>query len=347
MPPHVHTIRHVDARARAALLQRLRCPRALRRYLHQGNPAPPEADQAIAHDALAIRGLTPWIPDDPLAGPVLIVAGTPPERAGVAVVGARASDPYGIAVAERAAHDVVDLGRSLISGGAEGCDAAAHKAALEAGGHTLVVLGSGHDRIYPAHHRKLFARVIASGGGVASPYWPDTPPAKYRFLQRNTVIIGLSAAVIVARAAAKSGALRTGTEALSIGRPVLAVPGSVGLGLSEGAHLLLAVGAKPMSGSDSLRAALSEAGGTRWPISHVSAQRPWRNAPKGPHSDGPLPAEVATLLAHLRSVGSTTVQALLETSNLGFSAMADALLELQIRGLITHSEQGEVHLCGD
>ena len=155
-------LRHssAEARARAALLAHLRCPRALARAISEGHAPLPETDQAIANDALAVRGLRAWVPPDPRAGALLIVRGRPPERPGVALVGARASDPYGIAISRRAALDAVEAGRSVISGGAEGCDSAAHQAAIEAKWHTFVVLGGGHDRPYPAHNRALFDRIV-------------------------------------------------------------------------------------------------------------------------------------------------------------------------------------------
>ena len=95
---------------------------------------------------------------------------------------------------------VIDLGFGVISGGAEGCDAEAHRVALEAGHPTVVVLGHGHDHVYPSHHRELFHDIIRSGGATVSPYWPTVPPRGFRFRERNSVIASLSRAVVVVRA---------------------------------------------------------------------------------------------------------------------------------------------------
>ncbi|MDP6944725.1 MAG: DNA-processing protein DprA, partial [Myxococcota bacterium] len=123
-PPR--TIPPLSAMARATILARTRRPAEVLRAVERGDPPAPETDQAVAENALRVRGLYPWIPTDPAAGPLLIVRGAVADTPGVAIVGARASDPYGLAVADAAAREAVDVGRSVVSGGAEGCDAAAH-----------------------------------------------------------------------------------------------------------------------------------------------------------------------------------------------------------------------------
>jgi DNA processing protein len=210
--------------------------------------------------------------------PLLIVEGRLPVVPGVAVVGARATDPYGTALARATAEAVVALGRAVVSGGAEGCDRAAHEATLEAGGATIVVLGSGHDHPYPTHHADLFRRVVEGGGAVVSPFWPECRPARHRFLTRNRVIARMAAATVVVRAREVSGALSTAREALRVGHPVLAVPGSVGSALSAGPHRLLAEGARVLGSPDDLARALGlgPLPAAIWPSDERGDPSPWR-----------------------------------------------------------------------
>jgi DNA processing protein len=338
------TIPTLDALARATILAQTRCPRAVERAVNAEDDAPPETDQAIAGDALRVRGLQAWIPPDARAGAVLILRGHPLRRPGVAIVGARASDGYGLSAAIATARDAVWADRVVISGGAEGCDAAAHRAALEAGGQTLVVLGSGHDRLYPAHHRGLFAEIVEAGGTIASPYWPETPPAKYRFLARNRVIAALSAVVVVARARHKSGALSTAFAGFEMGRPVLAVPGSVGDALSEGGHRLLAHGAKPMTGSGALLRALTEEGGEPWPCDHRGAPCPWPGAPSEPLTEVTPSDESDAILHALREPGASDLASLHARTKVPIPGLLAALLDLELRGLVERSHGGDVRL---
>ncbi len=298
-------------------------------------PITPDERDAVM-GALRERRLRPWRPGPGFVAPLLLVRGAPPARPGVAVVGARASDAYGLACAARVARDVVThLGRSVISGGAEGCDAAAHRAALEVGGHTVVVLGSGHDYPYPAHHRDLFDAVVEAGGAVVSPFWPTIRPRPYRFLARNQVIAGLAAATVVARAAARSGALSTARAARDLGRPLLAVPSDVGQGLGVGTNTLLAAGARAVTGPGDLAHVLGVASRGRWPVSHAGAPDPWPAALA--HDDDLSVARVpecAAVLAALKAHVSLDVAALLLATGHGVEVLVAALCDLEVEGLI-------------
>jgi DNA processing protein len=334
----------LSALARAAILAKTRSPRAVLDAVTRGDSPPPETDQAITDDALRVRGLQPWIPPDARAGAVLILRGPPLKRPGVAIVGARASDPYGLAVAAASAHDVVKAKRIVISGGAEGCDATAHRAALDAGGLTWVVLGGGHDRLYPAHHRTLFREISERGGTIASPFWPETPPAKFRFLARNRVIAALSEIIVVARARRDSGALSTGFAGLDMGRAVLAVPGSVGEALSEGAHHLLSCGARPMLGLSTLMRELNEVSGATWPHHERGAGSPWPEIAPGLNDDTELPEESAVVLDALRGPEISDLEALQSRTKLTLPVLLATLLELELMGLVTRSTCGGVRL---
>ena len=174
----------------------------------------------------------------------------------VAVVGARLSDEYGIDLARAIASGLARAGVSVVSGGARGIDAAAHGGALEAGGHTVAVLGTGVDRAYPAGHRDLFERIVAAGGALLSEQPDGTPGWKDNFPRRNRIISGMSRAVVVVRAGAGSGALITADWARSQGVPVFAVPGDVRDELSSGPLSLLRRGARAAASAEDVLARL-------------------------------------------------------------------------------------------
>jgi DNA processing protein len=174
----------------------------------------------------------------------------------VAIVGSRHPDEYGGDLARSLAEGLARAGLSVVSGGALGVDAVAHEAALDAGGHTVAVLGTGVDRVHPASHRALFARILASGGALVSEQPDGTPGWRGNFPARNRIISGLSEAVIVVRAGDRSGALITASWARSQGVPVLAVPGDVRDELSAGTTALLKGGARAVASAADVLAAL-------------------------------------------------------------------------------------------
>lgn len=157
---------------------------------------------------------------------------------GVAVVGARASTTYGTEQAAQLAFDLAERGWTVVSGGAFGIDAAAHRGALSAGAPTIAVLAGGIDRHYPAAHAALFER-IAQDGLLVSEWPPGCVPYRHRFLIRNRLIAALSAGCVVVEASARSGARHTAGRAEQLGRPVMAVPGPVTSAMSVGTHALL------------------------------------------------------------------------------------------------------------
>jgi len=185
--------------------------------------------------------------DIPQSPPVIYVRGaiTGEDTGGVAVVGTRRYTSYGQQVAEEVARYLALQGMTVISGLARGIDGIAHRAALEAGGRTIAVLGSGLDRVYPPEHRKLAAK-IAGSGAVVSDYPLGTPPEGQNFPPRNRIISGLSQAIVVVEAGRRSGALITAKYAADQGREVFAVPGNIYAPQSKGANILLKEGAHPL-----------------------------------------------------------------------------------------------------
>ena len=166
---------------------------------------------------------------------------------GVAVVGSRNPTPQGSHNAKRLAHQLQQAGCCVVSGLAMGIDAAAHLGALEAKPAdqcaTVAVVGTGLDVVYPRQHHAL-ARQVAQHGWLLSELPPGTPPLPHHFPRRNRLIAGLSQGVLVVEAALKSGSLITADMALSQGKEVFAIPGSIHSVLSRGCHLLLKQGAK-------------------------------------------------------------------------------------------------------
>ncbi len=183
------------------------------------------------------------LPDAPAR---LRVRGDPGKADGhrVAVVGSRRADPYGLEMATSIARDLARAGVCVVSGGAEGIDAAAHEGAIQGGGQTIAVLGTGVDLVYPAAHRTLFDRILSSGGALVSEFEDGTPAARWTFPKRNRIVSGMSEAVVVVRAGERSGALNTAAWARRQGVPVLAVPGDVREEGSAGPTSLLRGGAK-------------------------------------------------------------------------------------------------------
>jgi DNA processing protein len=156
----------------------------------------------------------------------------------VALVGARACSSYGEHVAAELAAGLADNGVTVVSGGAYGIDAAAHRGALAGSGVTVAILACGVDVSYPRGNTALFSR-IAEEGLLVSELPPGCSPTRLRFLARNRLIAAIALGTVVAEAAVRSGALNSAGWAEQCGRVVLAVPGPITSRMSEGAHLLV------------------------------------------------------------------------------------------------------------
>ena len=166
-----------------------------------------------------------------------------PNLAACAMVGARACSGYGSKAAVDFAAALAQEGIQVISGMASGIDSIAQKAALDAGGATFAVLGSGADVIYPAENTKLYYRIINEGGGIISEYPPKTAPAPWQFPHRNRIISGLADKLLIFEARKRSGTLSTARHALDQGKDIYALPGRINDPLSEGCNELIFDGA--------------------------------------------------------------------------------------------------------
>ncbi len=168
---------------------------------------------------------------------------SPRDAVSVAIVGTRHATQYGLRMAERLGAGLARAGFTVVSGLARGIDAAAHQGALEAGGRTLAILGSGVLNIYPPEHKQLAGRV-AQSGAVISEYHPRATPIPGVFPQRNRIISALSLGTVVVEGALGSGALITARHAMEQGREVFAVPGQADNPVAQGCHRLIRDGAR-------------------------------------------------------------------------------------------------------
>jgi DNA processing protein len=211
-----------------------------------------EIQHLRAHGAEAIARQDPRYPpllaeiyDPP---PVLYVQGVldPPDVPLLSIVGTRGATTYGKMAAERLAAGIAQAGVTVVSGLAYGIDAAAHRGALEGGGRTIAVLGSGLDRVYPSQHARL-AQQIAQHGAVITEFPLGTKPDARNFPQRNRVVAGIAFGTLVVEAGERSGASITAAFAAEQGRDVMAVPGSIYSPASVGTNRLIRDGAIPIT----------------------------------------------------------------------------------------------------
>ena len=256
------------------------------------------------------------------APPVLYLRGTleREDDAAIAIVGARHATAYGETVARELAGELSRRGLTIVSGLARGIDAAAHRGALEAGGRTLAVLGSGLDQIYPPEHTGL-AGEVAAHGAVISEFALGTPPLRLHFPRRNRIISGLSLGVIVVEAGVGSGALITAHHALEQGREVFAVPGRVHARYSEGCNRLIKAGAKLVETWEDV---LSEV------APQLRRSCPRRAAAPPPPALTPAEQQVYTILAE----GPLHIDALIVRADLPGGRVASALVSLEMKGLV-------------
>lgn len=180
--------------------------------------------------------------DIPQPPQTLYVVGAPEAlcRENVSIIGARKATPYGFACARMAATAAAQVGLQVVSGAAIGCDQAAQRQALAKGGATLAVLGSGADVVYPLSSRRLLDSIVASKGAVVSIRPWGTPPARWTFPERNSIVAALSRCLVISEAGMPSGTFSTARFAEEYGREVLVFPGSVFSPNSTGSNYIIA-----------------------------------------------------------------------------------------------------------
>jgi DNA processing protein len=279
-----------------------------------GRIGPEEVPAMLA--AMARAGVRVLVPGDPeFPGPLreipepplaLWVRGPLDVRVAalrsVAVVGSRACTPYGERATAAIVAGLAETGWTIVSGGAFGIDAAAHRAALAAGGPTVAVLACGADVAYPRAHEALLCR-IADEGAVVSELPPGSPPLRHRFLARNRLIAGMTRGTLVVEAARRSGALATANRAMELGRVLMAVPGPVTSMASSGTNRLLHDRvARAVCDGDEVASVLVEAdGGDAATVPNQPMLQPAACAP--------VPAEAERVLAALPRRGGRSLEA--------------------------------------
>jgi len=247
--------------------------------------------------------------------PLLYIKGNPVmlERQALAIVGSRSATTQGMIDAEDFGRAFSGAGFTVVSGLAQGVDAAAHAGGLDAPASTIAVIGTGADLVYPAGNRELAHR-IAADGAIVSEFPLGLRGHSHNFPRRNRIIAALARGVLVVEAAARSGSLITARLAAELGREVFAIPGSIHAPLSAGCHLLIRQGAKLV---ESPQDVFEEFGAA---IPSLAA--PARHDPDAP--DDPLLA----VLSH----DPVTMDALCERSGLAPETLAARLLELELAG---------------
>jgi len=289
-------------------------------------PALSEADAGKALERCAREGLSvvPWggegypeslarIAMPPL---VLFVRGRMEAPLALAVVGSRRPRPESLEFARHLAGILARRGVAVVSGLARGVDSSAHRGALDAGGATWAVLGSGHARIYPPEHKPLAAS-IAETGAVISEYAPDTPPHGSRFPARNRIIAGLCRGVVLVEAAARSGSLITARLALEEGRDLFVAPGGVLDERFVGSNFLIKQGAKLVQTAEDILEEYPELGPSPAPL----------------HACPPVDGAEGVVLDALTFDLPKTVDDLSRALQMPVAGLSAALTGLELKGL--------------
>ncbi|HST51899.1 MAG TPA: DNA-processing protein DprA [Pyrinomonadaceae bacterium] len=291
------------------------------------------ADVLVLDDG-AYPALLREIPDPPIT---LYVRGgwqQSLEAPCVGVVGSRRSSTYGQNVAHALARDLASRGVTIISGLARGIDAAAHRGALEAGGRTVAVLGTGIDEVYPRDHRKLADEILERGGALVTQFPLGTPPVAENFPYRNRIISGLSLGVVVVEAAENSGSLITARLAMEQNREVFAVPGNITSRNSFGTNFLIkGAGAKLVQAWQDVAA--------EFPPEIAATLLPPEVKAKGagrPKTEAPLPEDLSdgerALLKLISTDEAAHIDALSESSGMAVAELSGVLLSLEMRDLV-------------
>ena len=279
------------------------------------------------------------LPDPP---PYLYVLGElEADAACISIVGSRNPTGYGRSMARELSRDLAGYGLRIVSGMARGIDTAAHQGALEAGGKTYAVLGSGLARIYPRENRML-AEKIAENGAVLSEFPVFAEPQAHHFPMRNRIISGMSMGTIVVEAARKSGSLITARLAAEQGREVFAVPGSIQSFKSTGTHGLLKQGARLIENAGDVLAEISHMVDIQTfsaPEKQMADDRPGINYTPGVDTD-------ETLVLRTLDYYPVHIDDIVRKTGLEPGKTAGILLQLELAGRI-RQEPGKYFLLNE
>jgi DNA processing protein len=263
----------------------------------------------------------------------------------LAIVGSRQATAGGLATARDFAATFVSRGFAVVSGLAAGIDAAAHQGALDAGGMTIAVLGTGLDRVYPARNAAL-AKRVAEQGALVSEFPPRTPARRENFPRRNRIISGLSLGTLVVEASLGSGSLITARIAVDQGREVFAIPGSIHNPLAKGCHQLIRDGAKLVETAqeviDELAPMVREWGDTLTRVPSSSDPAPKQAAlPLSEGLDDPDYSKLRLALGH----DPVPIDALVSRTGLTVPVLSSMLLRMELEGEVVANPGGTYSRC--
>ena len=291
--------------------------------LHRGQPGYPDILESIASPPKYIYGI---------GNPEALVPG-------VAVVGARKATPYGISCAKLFSEQAALRNLTIVSGGARGCDQAAHEAALAVGAPTVVVFGGAADVVYPKSGLALFRRVIDTGGAVISEHAFGEPPLPAYFVQRNRIIAGLSRLLLIVEAGLPSGTFTTADFALKAGRDVCVVPGSIASASSRGSNRLIHDGATPVVDCETFATALDLAFAGA-PLSMLPVPEGRREAVGSAADAAPKDTLLAALAAQPLSLDE-----LFQVFPGAPGKLAGRISALELAGAVARGRDGRYQVC--
>jgi DNA processing protein len=265
----------------------------------------------------------------------LYLTGHLPAAPGVAIVGTRHPSQEAEAFAAELAADLARAGLCVLSGGAKGIDAAAHRGALESGGLTLVVAPSGWHRPYPPEHAELFDRVVRGGGGHLSLCPPDVAASQARFFPRNACLVALSYGVVVVEAGFRSGARNAAKHARTLGRKLFVVPSAPWISSGRGCIAELRAGASLLESAKDVLGYLAQIN------VHALGQQLGLPLPR----PTPPAAGASGVLSALKA-GACTADAICEATGLAAGEVQQELFALRLRGVVVQEPCGALILIG-
>ena len=255
----------------------------------------------------------------------------------LAFVGSRRSSTYGVNASEMLARDLAKKGVTIVSGLARGIDAAAHRGAVESGGKTIAVIGTGIDQVYPKEHKFLVGQILESGGAIVSQFPLETPPLPENFPYRNRIISGLSLGVVIVEATERSGSLITARLAIEQNREVFAVPGNITSSNSYGTNYLIkSAGAKLVQQWQDIAAELPQdiAAKLLPPETEKGASKKTENKAQKQMIPADLSEPESRIWLALSPDEAIQIDNLQAESALSFGELNAALLGLEMRDLV-------------
>ena len=256
----------------------------------------------------------------------------------IALIGTRRATQYGRDVANRFAYDLAKAGWMIVSGLALGIDAAAHRGALDAGGATVGILGSGLDQFYPEQNRELAREMAKNGGAVVSEFPFGRPPDRETFPIRNHIVAGLARGLVAVEAPSRSGTLITTTIAADLGRTVMAVPGRIDNRMSEGCLQLIRDGAVLVRSVDDVLEAMSELfppemKARRAAQKEAQAKREEEELVPAQDEKPPYSVEEALVMLHVEE-GGVSIDELVRKTKLPVESVNSLVMKLRLKGFL-------------